>query len=145
MNYKNDAALAQQALGEDRLREMMRRMPLQGLTLLDTCRSGTMVASRGVEDKGSISRLMTTSGRAIIAASKPQDLALEGVDGHGVFSYAVLQALADADFDGDGKITVAELELKVSGLVPKLTEERFHYKQNTQSELNNAHFVLTRH
>jgi hypothetical protein len=60
------------------------------------------------------------------------------------FTHALLKALAEADYDGDGHITVAEIELKIGGLVPKLIEERSHYKQNTQSELNNAHFPLAK-
>jgi hypothetical protein len=139
MRYENDASLARQALGEDKLREMLRRAPLQTVVLLDTAQAGT----RGVEQKVAIIRLMANTGRVVIAASAPADMALEGSGNHSVFTYALLQALSDADYNGDGIISVDELDRKVSDLVPKLSAERFHYKSYPLSELpGNAHFPL---
>jgi Caspase domain/WD domain, G-beta repeat len=144
IEYENDAALQRQGFGEDQLYDMMKRMPAQSLTLLDTCRSGTAVtlAARAAEEKGAVSRLARISQRAIITASSPQGMALEGYDNHGVLTYAVLRALSEADYDKDGKVSVDEIGLYVSRVVPKITEEKFKHRQVPMRELNDASFPL---
>jgi WD40 repeat protein len=144
IEYDSDAALTKQGFGEDRLREMMARMPARSLTLLDTCRSGSALtlAARAAEDKGAISRLARTSQRAIITASTSQGMALEGYENHGVLTFAVLKALGEADYDKDDRVSVEELALYIRNIVPKITEEKFKYRQIPMKELNDASFPI---
>ena len=144
IEYDSEAALTRQGLGEDRLSEMMARMPAQSLTVLDTCRSGTAIslAARASEDRGAISRLARISKRAIITASTPQGMAMEGYGDHGVLTYAVLQGLRDGDYDKDKRVSVDELALYIRNVVPKITEEKFKFRQIPMRELNDATFPL---
>jgi uncharacterized caspase-like protein len=58
-----------------------------------------------------LERLAKSRGRLVIAASGPNEVALEPTDlGHGLFTYYLLEGLAGkADRNGDGIVTVSEL------------------------------------
>jgi len=58
-----------------------------------------------------LDRLAKSRGRLVIAASGPNEVALEPTDlGHGLFTYYLLEGLAGkADRNGDGVVTVSEL------------------------------------
>jgi uncharacterized caspase-like protein len=58
-----------------------------------------------------LDRLAKSRGRLVIAASSPNEVALEPADlGHGLFTYYLLEGLAGkADRNGDGIVTVSEL------------------------------------
>jgi uncharacterized caspase-like protein len=58
-----------------------------------------------------LERLAKSRGRLVIAASGPNEVALEPSDlGHGLFTYYLLEGLAGkADRNGDGIVTVSEL------------------------------------
>jgi hypothetical protein len=58
--------------------------------------------------------------RHAAAAGKP---AFEGFRGHGVFTWAVIDALYHGDSNGDGLIQLSELVSHVQGAVPKISEE----------------------
>ncbi len=146
IEYENEAALRSQGLSEDDLRQLLAGMPAQSLLLLDTCRSGAAItlASRSAEDKGAINRLMKRSGRSVIAASNRKNIALEGYKGHGVFTYAVLQALEQGDYDHDGDIDVDEIAMHVKKVVPEITLEKFKHRQIPMRELHGGSFPITR-
>jgi uncharacterized caspase-like protein len=109
----------------------------KSLVVLDTCNAGAALKlaalTRGPADmKDAISRLMRATGRAVLAATTEKDVAFEGYEGHGVFTYALLQGLRrDADRperDGrrDGLITIDELSHYVLQEVPRITLQKFH-------------------
>jgi hypothetical protein len=54
------------------------------------------------------------------AAGKP---AFEGYRGHGVFTWALLDALVHGDSNGDGLIELSELAAHVQNTVPKISAE----------------------
>jgi hypothetical protein len=54
------------------------------------------------------------------AAGKP---AFEGYRGHGVFTWALIDALYHGDADADGVIKLSELVAHVQSTVPKISEE----------------------
>jgi uncharacterized caspase-like protein len=58
-----------------------------------------------------LERLAQSRGRLVIAASGPNEVALEPADlGHGLFTYYLLEGLSGkADRNGDGVVTVSEL------------------------------------
>jgi uncharacterized caspase-like protein len=106
--------------------------------ILDTCYSGTLVtasasinlASRALTEKTAIDRLMRATGRNILAASSSDQMALEGHEGHGVFSYALLTGLqGHADQNRDKTIETDELAAFVFKAVPAITKRRWGYEQ----------------
>ena len=115
------------------------------LLLLDTCHAGlAAVAGRADDaDKGSIERLSRLTGRAILAASSSDQMALEGYQGHGVFTYAVLDALSTAA-DRNGLIQVTTLADRVEELVPAITKERWTYEQFPMRLIEGQTFPIAR-
>ena len=148
--YHNEDSLTQAAVSQDHLQEWLSRIQAQkSLVLLDTCNSGSYVdaqlASRGIAEKTAIDKLIKATGRATITASSASQVALEGIAGHGVFTYAFLQGLAEADrLNGnrDGAVTTLEITSYIGDHVPRLTQERFGYEQVPQFNLHGTEFPV---
>jgi WD40 repeat protein len=142
--YRNDDSLRQGAIDEEKLRVLLAKIPAQKtLVLLDTCSAGAfgpkeVLASRGgFEEKSALDRLMKATGRAFLAASGSGEMALEGYQGHGVFTAALLNGLGTpGDTNGDGFIDIFELAAFIEGEVPRITRELFHNEQFPQSRLD---------
>ena len=117
------------------------------LMMLDTCNSGAFFADsnkRGMGDKGIFERLSRATGHAILAAASDSQSAMEGYNGHGVFTYVLLDGLAGkADSDGDGFVTLTELSSYVENQVPELSYEKWGYEQVPQKELRRQDFPIT--
>jgi WD40 repeat protein len=143
--YENDAAIRNKGVSEEKLREWLGKLPLKSLFLLDTCRAGEVikVASRAVEDNGAISRIMRRSQRAIIAAATGTQIALEGHEGHGVFTYVLLDAMSHADYNRDGKVDTIEFAMHARTIVPKITERKWHIQQVPMQDIPGDPFPLT--
>ena len=116
------------------------------LMMLDTCNSGAFFADsnkRGMGDKGIFERLSRSTGHAILAAASDSQSAMEGYNGHGVFTYVLLDGLAGkADSDGDGFVTLTELSSYVENQVPELSYEKWGYEQVPQKELRRQNFPI---
>lgn len=137
--YENDEALRQGGLSEDDLKGLLRKVRAQkSLVVLDTCHAGAalslaaLATTRGPEMKDAISRLMRATGRAVLAATSDKDVAYEGYEQHGVFTYALLAGLRGAadrpERDGrrDQVISIDELSDYLQQEVPRITREKFH-------------------
>jgi hypothetical protein len=61
-----------------------------------------------------------------------------------VFTFAILDALARGDTNGNGLIELAELIQHVDGLVPALTEKHWGAKQFPQMDAYGSNFSLVR-
>lgn len=140
--YTNQETLQAGSLSEADLVALLQIIPAQkSLVVLDTCYAGAfnapqqlaMLGTRGLEEKAAIDRLMRATGRAVLAASTDQQLALEGYQGHGLFSFALLEGLAgSADEkagDDNGFVSVDELASYVQQRVPALSYEAFQRYQ----------------
>lgn len=118
----------------------------KSLMMLDTCNSGAFFADsnkRGMGDKGIFERLSRATGHAILAAASDSQSAMEGYNGHGVFTYVLLNGLAGkADSDGDGFVTLSELSSYVENQVPELSYEKWGYEQVPQKELRRQDFPI---
>ncbi|MBU1626033.1 caspase family protein, partial [bacterium] len=99
------------------------------LFIFDACQSGGAVetfAGRGAAEEKAIIQLARSSGMMLLAAAGSQQFATEFTEiGHGVFTYAILEALAGGADGGekDKKITVKELSYYLEDRVPQLTEK----------------------
>ncbi|MEE8297296.1 MAG: caspase family protein, partial [Hyphomicrobium sp.] len=94
--------LSDNAIDQDRLQRLLAGIRAhKSMVLIDTCDSGTFVkAGSNLREKMQqtvIDKLARATGRATLAATIAQQFALEGHEGHGVFTYVILQALQQAD------------------------------------------------
>jgi uncharacterized caspase-like protein len=113
------------------------------VVLLDTCDAGSFtLASRGMDQKTGISRLMRATGRAVLAATSDNNMALEGYDKHGVFTYALLEGLKKADINNNSQIEIGELADFVENKVPEITKEKWGYEQFPMRDLQGMSFPI---
>ena len=146
--YRNSDSVRTEALTQRRLEDLLSRVPaLKSLILLDTCNAGafTQMAARGLAEKTALDKLMRATGRAMIVASSESQMALEGYEGHGVFTYALLAALqgaADERGDGDGMVAVNELAQYLQWEVPRITREQWGYEQYPMQNLQGMSFPV---
>lgn len=85
-----------------------------------------------------IIQLSRSAGIAVLASTGQEQYATEFAKlGHGIYTYALLEAL-NGEADGgrrDGKITVKEIEAYLSDRVPELSEQ---YKGESQYPTSNS-------
>ena len=127
---------AQRAIGQDRLQDWLanRIKARRAIILLDTCESGALVAghARSRADapasEAAVGRLHEATGRPVLTAAAAGQFAHEGLIGetgerHGVFTWALLDALRKADANGNGTIELSELVRHVQSMVPKIAAD----------------------
>lgn len=142
--YTSERAMHEASLSEQRLRELLTSIKaLKSVIFLDTCFAGslkvadskpTLLAAgdspndrvRGdYYEEIAITRLREGTGRAVLSAASGEKLALEGYQGHGYFTYALLDGLKGAaDIDKDRQVDVQELSSFLGKAVPKLSNNR---------------------
>jgi hypothetical protein len=109
------------------------------LLLLDTCDAGGAVAMI----EGGYQRLSTLSQQVVIGASRRGQFAQEGVDGHGVFTAALLRVLNARQPDGaDPVLRVARLRDDVESEVGRIVRSLGPYRQQVSGFLGSANFPL---
>lgn len=150
----NRAAVLRDGLHAGQLRDLLAGVKAKKvLVLLDTCSAGTFslsgqkpLASRaGPEEKAALDRLQRLSGRALLAATADEKMALEGEGGHGVFTYALLQGLTGtADRNKDGLVDVRELADHLDEHVPAITQRKWGYEQFPWLETLGSTFPVVR-
>jgi uncharacterized caspase-like protein len=123
--------LASAAIGQERLQDWIANSikAKKALILLDTCRSGALTSgyTRSRVDQSAseaaLGRLNEATGRPVLTAAGEFEDAIElGKLGHGVFTYALIDALHHAHADENGYIRVSDLAEYVEDLVPKLVK-----------------------
>jgi WD40 repeat protein/uncharacterized caspase-like protein len=124
----NPASLQERAIGQDRLQDWVanRIKARKAILLLDTCESGALVGgyTRSRIDvpasEAGIGRLHEATGRPVLTAAAEGKPAFEGYEGHGIFTWALLDALKNGDRNGNGYIELSELVAHVQDQVPKI-------------------------
>jgi WD40 repeat protein/uncharacterized caspase-like protein len=155
LRYQNERSLVRDAIGQDKLQAWFARIPARKAVLMfDTCEAGSLteraamrtaaLARGGLEQKAALGRLIQATGRATLTASSATQEAFEGHGGHGVFTFAVLDALGRGDLNSNGLVELAELIQHVDGLVPAITEKRWGARQFPQMDAYGANFPLAR-
>src|SRR5262249_56269379 len=105
----------------------------RAVILLDTCASGALTGgyarsrTEGTVSEAAVGRLHEATGRPVLTAAAPGKLAYENYKSHGVFTYALIEALHKGDTNNNGKIEVTELVEHVERRVRELFAE---LKQN---------------
>jgi uncharacterized caspase-like protein len=108
--------------------------------LLDTCNSGSFVEAE--MQKTTTNRLAKATGRATISASSKSQVALEGFEGHGVFTYTLIEALKGKAYKDDNRISVYELSDYVKQVLPNRTYQKWGYRQLPQSSIYGTDFPI---
>ena len=128
--------LQRSAVSEGELKQMIASIPAtRKLLLLDTCHAGAMgdamlVTTRGMEELAAVKVLSGAVGSTVLSASTSDQEALEGQDGHGLFTWVLLQGLGgDADPRKHGTINTFDLAAYVADEVPTIAEQHFQRKQ----------------
>jgi uncharacterized caspase-like protein len=97
--------------------------------MLDTCESGALVAGHlrsrtdAAANEGAVGRLHEATGRPVLTAAATGRPAWEGYQGHGVFTWALIDGLRNGDSNGNGTIELSELVAHVQNQVPKLSAQ----------------------
>jgi len=122
-------ALKSSGLTHDMLGELLSSLPTSHTAVLvDTCYAGAFAVPdailRHAQDRTWVRSLGYTTGRFILAGTTNEQEALDGVDGHGVFTAVILDALrghADTEVQGnrDGQVDVHELARYAELRVPE--------------------------
>ncbi|MCK1389036.1 caspase family protein [Bradyrhizobium sp. 21] len=128
----------------------------KSILIYDTCESGSMTAdaaslapgqrgTRAVEEQAvAYEKLKEAMGRTILAASTDTEPALEGYKGHGILSYAVMDALERAPINASGLINVIDLIKYVDDRVPQISYEAFKHWQYSQARFSGSNFPIAR-
>jgi len=143
--YTSTAALRKKSLTNEQFRELLAKIPAaKTVILLDTCSSGGFgkQEGRGINEKDAIDRLSRLTGRAMIAATADDKMAIEGEGGHGAFTYALLEGLrGKADRNHNNSVEVRELADYVEEALPKITR-KWGYEQFPFSSTEGSSFTL---
>lgn len=129
--YGKSELLESKAISARQLKEWLKQIPAQKqVIILDACQAGGAVetfALRGAAEQKAIAQLARSTGTVVLASSGSEQFASELPElGHGLFTYALLQAIsghADGGKPPDGKITIKEIEAYINDRVPELTQQ----------------------
>ena len=126
-------ALMTGAIGQDQLQDWLvnRIRARRAVLLLDTCESGALISGyrrsrlAAPSTETAVGRLHEATGRPVLTAAAEGQFAHEGlVDGsgqqHGVFTFALLDALRNGDGNRNGTIELTELVAHVQNVVPRI-------------------------
>ena len=132
--YGDDGALKQKGVSAKELKQISSGIPAQKqLFILDACQSAgalNTVALRGAAEEKAIAQLARSTGTHWLTASGSEQFATEFDElGHGVFTYALLEALSGKADSGDNRITVNEIKAYIESRVPEISEK---YKGSPQ-------------
>jgi WD40 repeat protein len=148
--------LADGAIGQDQLQDWLanRIKARKAVILLDTCESGALVAGHrrsrvdAPASEAAVGRLHEATGRPVLTAAAAGKDAIEGVvdatgERHGIFTWAVLEALRKGDANGNGLIELSELVSHVQSAVPRIAK-RAGDQQAARFGSRGEDFVLAR-
>jgi WD40 repeat protein len=127
--YGDPTQLTAKGISATELRGFLTQVKSQKqIILMDACHSGGALKSLNVRaaatDEKAIVQLARSSGVVMIASSGTKQFATEFDQlKHGVFTYALLEALDGKADNGDKKLTVNELKFFMEDRVPELTKQ----------------------
>ncbi len=147
--YQGGDSIAKRGIGQKKWQSWFANIPARkSLLIYDTCESGSLtghrVATRGMERVAALDKLTRAMGRTVLSAATDDAPALEGFRGHGVFTYALLQALARGDDNRNKLIEVTELASYVDARVPEISAKTFGLRQVPQMNIAGSNFPLVK-
>jgi hypothetical protein len=146
--YEDETSVEKSGIDQDRFQSWFAKIPARkSILLYDTCESGSLTGNtRGSdidERLGAMNRMSRATGRTFLTATTDDAPAIEGYRGHGVFTYAILDALDHADVNKNGLIEISELADYIDQKVPDISFEAFKVRQIPQRSIVGNNFSLT--
>jgi hypothetical protein len=133
------------AIGPGKLAQWLAKVPAQkSLIVLDACESGANEAFRGGDriHETVLAQLEHATGRNTIAAAPAGKAAYEGYNGHGVLTYAILEALNRLEGDAARPVSVFGIAAHISLKVPAITQSTFGIRQQPRFKPTGDDFSL---
>ncbi|WP_241427678.1 WG repeat-containing protein [Fertoeibacter niger] len=145
--FVGDNPIVTGGINQDRWQEWAARVKARkSVMIYDTCESGSLTDTRSVDaamaQSAAVERLTRAMGRTILSASTDDAPALEGYKGHGVLTYALLDALDAGDTNGNATIEVTELAGYIDQMVPEFSSTAFGFRQVPQMSIKGSDFAL---
>lgn len=145
--FEGDDPIRAHGIDQDRWQEWAARVKAKkSVMIYDTCESGSITESRSVDaamaQSAAVERLTRAMGRTILSASTDDAPALEGYQGHGVMTWAMLDAFDRADSNGNATIEVTELASFLDVKVPEISAAAFGFRQVPQMSIKGSDFAM---
>ncbi|MES2433364.1 MAG: WG repeat-containing protein [Pseudomonadota bacterium] len=145
--FEGDDPIRTKGIDQDRWQEWAARVKAKkSVMIYDTCESGSLTGTRSVDaamaQSAAVERLTRAMGRTILSASTDDAPALEGYQGHGVMTWAMLDAMGQADSNGNATIEVTELANFLDVKVPEVSFAAFGLRQVPQMSIKGSDFAL---
>jgi WD40 repeat protein len=147
--YEDEDSIEKSGMDQDKFQAWFARIPARkSILLYDTCESGSLTGTKArgsdIDERlGALNRMTRATGRTFLTATTDDAPALEGYRGHGVFTYALLDALEHADVNKNGLIEVSELADYIDQKVPDYSFDAFKLRQIPQRNIVGNNFSLT--
>jgi len=141
------------AISQNRLKEAISNIPAtKKLIIIDTCNAGALgeaiqvaMLTRGMSEDTALKILSRAVGSTILSASTSMQEALEGYNGHGLFTYVLAEGLkGKADKGKTGFVKTTELADYVDNEVPALAEKVFRRAQYPTISISGQSFPIGR-
>jgi len=145
------AKLKTDSISQNTIKELVANIPAtKKLIVIDTCSAGklgdviqTAMLTRGMSEDTAMKVLSRAVGSTILSASTSVQEALEGYNGHGLFTYVLADGLTGkADKSKSGFIKTTELADYVDNEVPLLAEKVFKRPQYPTISISGQGFPI---
>ena len=139
------------AIGQSVFKELVGNIPAtKKLIIIDTCNAGALgeaiqvaMLTRGMSEDTAMKLLSRAVGSTILSASTSMQEALEGYQGHGLFTYVLTEGLkGKADKGNTGYVRTTELADYVDNEVPTLAEKIFKKAQYPTISISGQAFPI---
>ncbi|MBU4289142.1 MAG: caspase family protein [Proteobacteria bacterium] len=139
------------AIGQSVFKELIGNIPAtKKLIIIDTCNAGALgeaiqvaMLTRGMSEDTAMKILSRAVGSTILSASTSLQEALEGYQGHGLFTYVLAEGLkGKADKGNTGYVRTTELADYVDTEVPVLAEKIFKKAQYPTISISGQAFPI---
>jgi WD40 repeat protein/uncharacterized caspase-like protein len=132
------AALGRDAISQHELKRVLAAIPARKkLMLFDTCYAGALGESlqntpgtRGLAEDAALRILGDAMGSTIVSAASSVQQALEGFNGHGLFTWVLIEGLnGKAVAQGRQYVSTADISSYIEDEVPRLALDKFKAAQ----------------
>ena len=139
------------AIGQSVFKELIGNIPAtKKLIIIDTCNAGALgeaiqvaMLTRGMSEDTAMKILSRAVGSTILSAATSMQEALEGYQGHGLFTYVLTEGLkGKADKGNTGYVRTTELADYVDNEVPTLAEKIFKKAQYPTISISGQAFPI---
>ena len=139
------------AIGQTAFKELVGNIPAtKKLIIIDTCNAGALgeaiqvaMLTRGMSEDTAMKILSRAVGSTILSAATSMQEALEGYQGHGLFTYVLTEGLkGKADKGNTGYVRTTELADYVDNEVPALAEKIFKKAQYPTISISGQAFPI---